>query len=55
MNAIKFILRVFFICVLVVIYSFITRDIDLFIWAAGTGDIAGFVLIYLTIKSNKSF
>lgn len=55
MNAIKFLLSIFFICAMVVLYSFIKRDIDLFIWAAGIADVAGFILIYLTIKSNKSF
>jgi hypothetical protein len=54
MNSIKILKAIFFIGVIVVLYSIITTDIDLFIWAAASADIAGITFAYLTIKSNKA-
>jgi hypothetical protein len=55
MKASKFLLIIFFISVIAVMYSLITKDVDKFMYSAGFADMVGFVLIYLNIKSNKAF
>jgi hypothetical protein len=52
MKLITFLLTLFFIAIIFVMFAICTIDIDMFMWAAGIGDLIGFIIIFMQWQFN---
>ena len=53
MKLITLLLSLFLIAVLFVTFAMITINVNVFMWAAGIGDILGFIVIFMQWKFNE--
>jgi hypothetical protein len=52
MKLITLLLTFFFIAIIFVIFAICTIDVDMFMWAAGIGDLLGFIVIFMQWHFN---